>query len=666
MFKNMSLSAKMALGFGVLIVIAGALGVVTWRGLASVSGMAALDRSGSECLAALNSCAALRRDFALQGFTKADGESKNAAEKWKDAHSDLTAQLGTLQNEPGLQADEQALVRTAQGQAEVYRTAFDKQVAARTARDDAFDAWREIGMRVTQDVRNVLDTVINPALRAAQDTNDLAELTRWSNINDRLDKEVVQPFLLLRVCAVYYMATNKDEQWVAYQEQMQNVMNGLKGWQEVIQGETQLETVAANFQGYFQRYETAGEQYHGGVVSERAAETEMVTAAAGVVDTMNQLKTRLADNSAAITDRTNRLNIGMALAAIAIGVTLAVLITRSIVRPINRIIAGLNEGSEQVNDAAGQVASASQQLAAGASEQASSLEETSSALEQMAAMTRTNAENAKQARDLSELTKNAAQEGDRTMGQLNNAMSGINESSGQISKIIKVIEEIAFQTNLLALNAAVEAARAGEHGKGFAVVADEVRNLAQRAAQASREVTGLIEDSVSKARDGTTVAAEVGKSLGAIVSNVSKVADLVNGITRASEEQAQGVEQVNVAVSQMDKVTQQNAAGAEESASAAEELAAQATTVKSVVEELATVIRGAHGSQSGATAAYRPASHSPSRPRAMNLSRTANKQGPPAGHSSTKEPAAQAAAPNKPSEAPAATWSPDKNDLNEF
>jgi methyl-accepting chemotaxis protein len=279
-------------------------------------------------------------------------------------------------------------------------------------------------------------------------------------------------------------------------------------------------------------------------------------------------------------------------AAIVVGILLGWFITRGITKPVNRIIQSLTDGANQVNDAARQVSSASQQLAAGAGEQASSLEETSSALEQMAAMTRTNAANSEKANGLASQARQNATTGEKTMGELNNAMTAINDSAAQIGKIIKVIEEIAFQTNLLALNAAVEAARAGEHGKGFAVVAEEVRNLAQRSAQAARDTTTLIEGAVTRAKEGTTVASEAAKSLNAIVGDVANVAELLSGISRASNEQAQGVDQINSAVSQMDKVTQQNAAGAEESASAAEELSAQALTVKAVVEELTALVRG--------------------------------------------------------------------------
>jgi methyl-accepting chemotaxis protein len=301
------------------------------------------------------------------------------------------------------------------------------------------------------------------------------------------------------------------------------------------------------------------------------------------------------------------------LASLAIGVVLAiflgVFLSLGITRPVNRIIAGLTEGAEQVSSASGQVSAASQSLAEGATEQAAGLEETSSSLEEMSSMTKQNADNAQQANVLAADAKKAAGTGAESMRRMNAAILEIQKSSDETAKIIKVIDEIAFQTNLLALNAAVEAARAGEAGKGFAVVAEEVRNLAMRSAEAAKNTARMIEESVKNSKNGVDIATEVSKVLEEIVGSVGKTTDLVSEIAAASQEQAQGIDQVNTAVAQMDKVTQQNAANAEESASASEELSAQAESMKEVVNQLVALVGGAGANAARSGGSQKTESH---------------------------------------------------------
>lgn len=243
---------------------------------------------------------------------------------------------------------------------------------------------------------------------------------------------------------------------------------------------------------------------------------------------------------------------------------------------LNDILSQVNATSEQVNTGASQVSEASQSLSQGATEQAAALEEITASMTEMASQTKQNAENATQANQLAIESKKGAEAGNHQMEEMVVAMKAIDESSKNISKIIKVIDEIAFQTNLLALNAAVEAARAGVHGKGFAVVAEEVRNLAARSANAAKETTALIEESIAKVNQGTEIADKTATALNEIVSSIGKVTDLVAEIAAASNEQAQGIAQTNKALGQMDQVTQQNTANAEESAAASQELSNQA------------------------------------------------------------------------------------------
>ncbi|HMK65595.1 MAG TPA: methyl-accepting chemotaxis protein [Thermodesulfobacteriota bacterium] len=282
-----------------------------------------------------------------------------------------------------------------------------------------------------------------------------------------------------------------------------------------------------------------------------------------------------------------------ALLVIAVGgIVFALFIARSISKPINHIAGGLNDGAAQVASASAEVSSASQSLAEGASEQAAGLEETSASIEEMTSMTKQNADNASQANALMLETREVVREANLAMEELNQSMVEITVASEETGKIIRTIDEVAFQTNLLALNAAVEAARAGEAGAGFAVVADEVRNLAIRAAEAARNTSQLIEDTVKKIKAGADIVDKTNRAFGKVAGGSKKVAELVGEIAMASQEQAQGIEQINKAVNEMDKVVQQNAASAEESASAAEEMNAQAEHMKGYVGELMAVIGG--------------------------------------------------------------------------
>jgi len=262
----------------------------------------------------------------------------------------------------------------------------------------------------------------------------------------------------------------------------------------------------------------------------------------------------------------------------------------SITRPIQRIISGLDEAAAQVSAGGGQVAAASQTLAEGAGEQAASIEETSSTLEEISSMTKENAEHSTAADHLIQETNGIVSQANQSMRELTLSMKAIAKASEDTSRIIKTIDEIAFQTNLLALNAAVEAARAGEAGAGFAVVAEEVRSLAMRAAEAARNTAALIKDTMHKVEDGTALAGNTNQGFSRVAESANKVADLVGGIAAATSEQARGIQQVNQAVAEMDKVTQQNASSAEETASASEQMNAQAQQMKQMVEALTRMV----------------------------------------------------------------------------
>ncbi len=296
-----------------------------------------------------------------------------------------------------------------------------------------------------------------------------------------------------------------------------------------------------------------------------------------------------------LANQTRMILIIFSIIAIALGLCIALLIARSITRSLKKVMKGLEESSTQVAQASNELSGASQQLAEGSSEQASSLEETAATLNESSSMLQRTSENTTQASRISETATESSEKGRIEMEDMMTSMQKLNDSSQEISKIIKVIDDIAFQTNILSLNAAVEAARAGEAGAGFAVVAEEVRNLAQRSAKAANDTKVIIEKNIVLSKDGMLVAEKVKTSLSEIGRNSQALNSLIEEINTAAKEQVHGINQINQALNQMEQVTQQNAANAEETASSSEELNAQAEILESLVNELSHMIGGTAG-----------------------------------------------------------------------
>src|SRR3989344_5276296 len=309
----------------------------------------------------------------------------------------------------------------------------------------------------------------------------------------------------------------------------------------------------------------------------------------------HQTQARLARlNAEKTADIGTYTSIGLILLGTFLALAIGIIFGRDLAHSLMTVILRVDQSSRQVGESSQHLATASQLLSSGATDGASSLEETVASIEELTGMVKLNADHAKQAANLSLESRQSAEDGAAEVHKLIRAMDEVSKSSKKIEEIISVIDDIAFQTNLLALNAAVEAARAGEQGKGFAVVADAVRSLAQRSAVAAKDINTLIKDSGAQTEYATQVANSSGDVLQKIVASVSQVSHLVGEIANASREQSGGLEQISIAVNQLDRGTQKTAASAQQTADAAEEMSSQAAVLQNLMRDLTQIVEGAN------------------------------------------------------------------------
>ncbi len=396
--KTMKLSSKLWAGFGLMVAISAILGIVGWKSLSQVRSIAQLDEQANVVLEQMTQCEKLQKDFAIYKFDKIEGD-KSAADLWQDKFKTFSETLAQTASNSQLDGEARQKMESAQGELGTYKTTFESYVTAQKNKDQGFAEWGKIGWDINQNINEAHDKVIHPAIEKAKNDNNLEALVKWDRLSTQLQEEIVQNFLMTRITAIYLVATNADTQWEAYQKQQAKLNDALAGWKQQVSDIPELFQSAQKLGEQVALYQQAGKTYYEGILTQRQAIQSLRAIALKIAGDITFVSEQLNQTMNQVIATSNVIFVGFAASGILAGILLAFLITRSIVKPINRSIQSLNEASDQV-------ASASTRFlqppvpGSGCYRTGGRLEEPSSSLEEMASMTKQNADNATQANTL--------------------------------------------------------------------------------------------------------------------------------------------------------------------------------------------------------------------------------------------------------------------------
>jgi len=526
-------------------------------------------------------------------LNRAEGFHKDVLQNFQDLENNLKTPNAATINVPEVLEPYRALLGNYKRYRELAELVPDRQDRLFAARSSLVKMYNEMIFSLAELAAGQDQSARDEAARGADLATILRRLDRIIEIRN-LREKMDTSFILLKRGLL-----NSNQEFF---DQSRNLANEANAILAELQGDTRRQEVMAlvvkirkELGEYINNLDVVVADIFASIdaATNRSALLNSVSLnSARLADVANGMSVKVAEESDSSVKKVVRVIVAGSVLALMVSIIAAIILIRGITGPVNHLIEALSGGAEAVDSASGQLSQASNTLAEGATENAASLEETSAALEELSSMTRRNSDNSQEANALMAKATDAVHQADKSMESVIRAMEEISLSGNEIGKIIKTIDEIAFQTNLLALNAAVEAARAGEAGAGFAVVADEVRNLAIRSADAAKNTSELIANTITNIQSGSEMVQATANSFQTVESNSAKVAELLAEVSEASKEQSQGISQINTAMTEMDKVTQSNAASAEEAASAAGQLSLQAGNLLEAVGEMTQLVRG--------------------------------------------------------------------------